>query len=141
MSRDKIVQVALSWENTPYHHQAGIKGVGVDCAYLIGHVAKECGFIPEFKIEPYSIEWHWHSREEKMCEIVESFGAKSIEIEDIMPGDILAFQYGRVCSHLGIYLGENRFIHANIKIGRVNVNTLAGDFKERLRKAYQFPNI
>lgn len=140
ISRKQIVEEALTWLNTPYHHQAACKNVGVDCAYLVGAVAEAVGAIAKFQVEPYSIEWHWHSREERMCNIVESFGGKQVK-GDPKPGDILAFKYGRVCSHLGIMLDDNQFIHAHIKAGRVVVNSLSGEFKDRLQRVYKFPNL
>lgn len=139
MNRQDIIKCAYSWVDTPYHHQAGVKGVGVDCAYLIGKVAEEVGAIEKFKVDPYSIEWHWHSKEERMCAIVEEFGA--IRVDEPKPGDILAFKYGRVCSHLGIMVRDNRFIHAHITSGKVLINTLSGDFLARLDRVYQFPNL
>jgi NlpC/P60 family putative phage cell wall peptidase len=141
MNRAEIVMAAYSWDRTPYHHQAGVKGAGVDCAYLIGKVAEEIGAIDKFYVEPYSIEWHWHSKEERMCNIVESFGAKQIPKEERKPGDILAFKYGRVCSHLGILVTPDYFIHAHIKAERVIVNSLSGEFLDRLERVYQFPNL
>lgn len=141
ITRAIIKSAALSWDNTPYIHQVGLKGVGVDCAYFVGKVAEEIGSIKDFKVEPYSVEWHWHSKEERMCEIVESFGAIQIPVETRLPGDILAFKYGRVCSHLGIMLDENRFIHAHMKARKVIVNSLSGEFIDRLERVYRLPNI
>jgi cell wall-associated NlpC family hydrolase len=34
-------------------------------------------------------------------------------------GDLLTFGLGRRASHVGIYLGEGRFIHASVKSGQV----------------------
>ena len=141
MNRAEVVMAAYSWDNTPYHHQAGVKGVGVDCAYLIGKVAEEVGAIKKFHVEPYSVEWHWHSKEEVMCSIVESFGAVQIPKTECKPGDILAFKYGRVCSHLGIMVTKDHFIHAHIKVGKVLVNSLSGEFLDRLERVYRFPNL
>jgi len=140
IQRTMIVTTALQWRNTPYQHQVGLKGVGVDCAYFVGKVAEECGFIKEFKVEPYSIEWHLHSREEKMCEIVESFGCTE-KIDNLQYGDILIFKYGRVGSHMGIYLGDNTFIHAHLPSKKVLVNTLIGEYQSRLHRIYEFPGI
>lgn len=139
MTRDDIMSCAMSWLNTPYQHQVGLKGVGVDCAYFVGKVAEEVGAIEKFYVEPYSIEWHWHSKEEKMLDIVKGFGA--IEVSTPQKGDILAFRYGRTCSHLGIYLYGDTFIHAHLKAGKVLVNSLRGEFKDRLEHVYQFPNL
>ena len=139
MKRKDIVKEVISWINTPYQHQVALKGFGVDCAYLIGKVAENVGAIEKFQIEPYSTEWHWHSHEEKMLGIVESFGA--IKVDEPKMGDILAFKYGRVCSHLGIMIDDNMFIHAHQGTGKVTVNRLTGEFKERLQAVYQFPNL
>ena len=141
LNRKTLVKTALTWLDTPYQHQVGLKGVGVDCAYLIGKIAEECGLIDNFVVEPYSIEWHLHSREERMCNIVESFGAMQIPIGELKMGDILAFRYGRVCSHLGLMLPDNRFIHAHLKSKKVLVNSLSGEFLTRLERAYRFPNL
>ena len=35
-----IVTEARTWVRTPYHHQARLKGVGVDCAGLVIGVAR-----------------------------------------------------------------------------------------------------
>lgn len=141
LTRSNIVDCAYNWIDTPYQHQVGLKGVGVDCAYLIGKVAEEVGAISKFQVEPYSIEWHWHSREERMCNIIESFGAVQKDTSKVKAGDILAFKYGRVCSHLGIMVSDNTFIHAHLKAGKVLVNTLSGEFLDRLERVYSFPNI
>lgn len=140
-TRKQITDCAKSWLDTPYQHQVGLKGVGVDCAYLIGKIAEETGSIEKFKVEPYSIEWHWHSREEAMCNIIEGFGAVQIDAKKAQPGDILAFKYGRVNSHLGVMLTDMYFIHAHLPAGKVLVNSLSGEFKDRLNRVYRFPNL
>ena len=42
----------------------------------------------------------------------------------LLPGDILTFGHGRRTSHVGIYVGDGRFIHASTKAGRVIETTL-----------------
>ncbi len=37
----------------------------------------------------------------------------------LRPGDLLTFGKGRTISHVGIYTGEGRFIHASVKSGKV----------------------
>jgi NlpC/P60 family putative phage cell wall peptidase len=35
MTRDEFIAEARTWIGTPYHHQARVKGVGVDCVGLV----------------------------------------------------------------------------------------------------------
>lgn len=137
-----IAEAALTWDNTPYHHQARVKGVGVDCAQLIAAVAEEVGLIPTGAVIPvnYSTEWHLHNREEVLLQNLEAFGCTKkvglVPEED----DILCFKYGRCVSHLGIYLGNSLFIHAARNAGKVTVNTLSPETLKRLAFIYIFPN-
>ena len=42
-----------------------------------------------------------------------SYGS-SVSRSDLQPGDLVFFQdYGAVASHVGIYIGNNEFIHAS----------------------------
>jgi cell wall-associated NlpC family hydrolase len=47
-----------------------------------------------------------------------------IGIEEARPGDLLFFRYTRKVSHVGIYLGDQRFVHAPSTGGRVSVASL-----------------
>ena len=141
-NRLRIILEAMEWVGTPYHHQARVKKIGVDCAQLVAGVAENV--FPRLKpinTEVYSVEWHMHNREEKMCNIIESFKCTRIEIDERLPGDILTFQFGRVQSHMGILINNNQFIHARMDIGKVVINQLSGDWLERLGRVYKFPTL
>ena len=141
-NRIRIVCEAFDWVGTPYHHQARVKGVGVDCAQLVAGVAENV--FPRLRPinnQVYSVEWHMHNREELMCDIIESFKCTRIEVADRQPGDILTFQFGRVQSHMGILINDNQFIHARMDIGKVVINQLSGDWLDRLGRVYKFPSL
>lgn len=134
----RAAEIAKTWLGTPYHHHARVKGVGVDCAQLMLGIAEELGLITTgLVVENYSTEWHLHNREEKMLNLIEEFGCKQKEVHEV--GDILAFQFGRVCSHLGIYVGNEQFIHARLDVRQVVLNTLSGDWQKRHIRTYSFP--
>lgn len=42
-----------------------------------------------------------------------------LDTAQLRPGDLLAFGRGRAASHVGIYVGEGRYIHASSVAGRV----------------------
>lgn len=141
-NRLRVVLEAWEWIGTPYHHQARLKGIGVDCAQLVAGVAENV--FPRLKpinTPAYSVEWHMHNREEKMCDLIESFKCERIELTDMIPGDILTFKFGRVQSHMGILVNDGQFIHARLDVGKVVLNQLSGMWLEHLGRAYKFPGL
>ena len=137
--RSDIITEALSWVDTPYHHQAKLKGVGVDCAQLILGVAQELHYTPkDVVVTGYSREWNIHNREEVMLGYLEQFGAFEVQ-RPLEGGDILCFKFGRACGHLGIYLGDGTFVHSHLTAGKVLVNSLSGDLLRKHAKTYSFP--
>lgn len=49
--------------------------------------------------------------------------------DELSPGDLVFFRtYRRDASHVGIYLGENQFIHAATRGGRVQIDSLRQDY-------------
>lgn len=130
---------AVTWIDTPYHHQARVKGVGVDCAQLVAAVYEEVSGKQVSIPQDYSPEWHLHNKEEKMIDILLGLGCVEKDVKDTQPGDILCFKFGRVCSHLGIMLHANMFVHARVDQGKTVVNTLSGDWAERHIRTFSFP--
>jgi murein DD-endopeptidase len=90
---DKVVAVATDQLGTPYRY-GGSKPGGFDCSGLVEYSYAKAGLIvPRTSFEQYR-------------------AAQPIDISDAKPGDLLFFRYDRKISHVGIYLGEDRFIHA-----------------------------
>ena len=142
----KIANAAISWLGTPYQNNAMVRGVGVDCAYLLVAAVVESGLMPKDKlnIEDYSNEWHLHHSEEKYLKYVEQVADK-VELEnDILEiGDFLLYQFGRCISHGAIYIGNGLVIHAFVdygvifsKLEDVIFNDSRG--RSRLRAVYRF---
>jgi NlpC/P60 family putative phage cell wall peptidase len=140
MINDEIVKEALTWLNTPYHHQAGVKGAGVDCAMYVLCVGRNINIVdPNIKAPKYSTQWHLHNKEELLLQTLEYFGCVEINISDMQPGDIVTFKFGRTTSHLGIVLENNQMIHAHQEAGKVVINDITGDWLNRLTHCYKFP--
>ena len=104
--RRSIVETALSLEGTPYRY-GGTGTGGFDCS----------GYVREVYMR-HSISLPHSSRAQyRDC--------TPVAIEDACPGDLVFFDVrGKGISHVGIYLGNRRFIHAATTIGKVCISSL-----------------
>lgn len=114
--REVVIKNAMEWLNTPYHSGARLKGVGVDCGQILIAVFEESGVIDTGSCEPgyYSPEFHLHRSEEKYLGWVQKY---CDPVTDPQAGDIALFKFGRCVSHGGIYIGDNKIIHAYVGMG------------------------
>lgn len=109
-TRAAIVAEALSWLSTPYHNHGRVKGVGVDCAQLPAAVYEACGLIPHLEPE-YSAQWMLHRDEELYLAWVRPY-AREITREEVQPGDLAMWKFGRTYSHSAIVIDPPTIIHA-----------------------------
>jgi len=136
ITREAIVSEALSWCGTPWHHEAALKGIGVDCAQLLRIVLVNLGA----NIRPtdhYPPDWHLHRSEERFMDFVLEY---CVEINcEPLPGDIFLWKVGRCYSHGGFYIGNGEIVHAVMQEGKVR-RALAseGELGWRPRKAFRW---
>lgn len=149
--KKQIVQEALQWIGTPYHHQARVKGIGVDCAQLLVGVALNIGLIDDEDLKKiplnYSPEWNIHNREEVMLGILETMGCRPV-VGTPAPGDIIAFRVGRAYGHLGIIVTSTEFVHAELQgstkgseNGKVVRVHMAGEWSKLEKRFFTFPGV
>lgn len=113
--RDDVVDEAMTWLRTPFHHAGRIKGVGVDCAMLPLEVYSKVGLIPYVeKVEGYPLDWHLHRNEERYLQTVL---CNAVETDTPQRGDFILFQFGRCYSHGAIVIDWPVLIHAYIGMG------------------------
>jgi len=99
----KLYKELKRWLGTPYVYAAHSCGEGTDCS----------GMVMEVFLKIYGIKVHRNSAKmlEENCRI--------IDLEDLREGDLVFFCTngdGRV-SHVGIYLKDNKFVHASSSRG------------------------
>ncbi|WP_319529361.1 NlpC/P60 family protein [uncultured Cohaesibacter sp.] len=121
--RDEIIAEALSWQGTPYRHQASCKGAGCDCLGLIRGVYRHFWDEPETP-PPYSPDWAETNGRETLALAATRY-LISVEKEDRAPGDVLLFRYkkGFPAKHAGILINSTQFLHAQHG-GNVSVASL-----------------
>jgi len=132
--RDAVITDARKWLGTPYHHQARVRGVGVDCAMLLCEVYEACGMIPHIDPRPYPPDWHLHRSEEKYLGWIKKYAD---QVDEPMPGDVVLYQFGRTVSHAGIVIDWPMIIHAYRGQGCVMSEGDRGELGPRIAGFYR----
>lgn len=114
-TRQQVVEIAKTWLGTPYHHEAGVKGAGADCAIFPINVAQEAGMMPKgIKIPHYPADWHMHQDEERYLETVLTYCAERPADYVPQPADFLLWKFGKCFSHGAVVVDWPVIIHAVI---------------------------
>lgn len=124
--RQAVVAEAKSWLGTPYHHMARKKGVGVDCAMLPAEVYAACGMIPAQDVTFYPADWHLHRGTQRYLERVLDY-AQEINQDQVQPGDLVLWRFGRAWAHGAIVEAWPDCIHAHRIAARVVMVNAAAD--------------
>ncbi|MCD6221001.1 LysM peptidoglycan-binding domain-containing protein [bacterium] len=104
-SRAEIINSAFSYLNMPYKLGGNGKRY-IDCSTLTRLVYKKVGIeLPKTS--------YYQFKE-----------GKKVSLSEALPGDLVFFKRGRYVGHVGIYIGNNLFIHASNKNGKVTINSL-----------------
>lgn len=134
--RLKVATAAASWLGTPYHHQARIKGAGVDCALLLCEVYESAGIVPFVDPTPYPQNWHIHRGAERYLGFVTKYATLSHAAPQL--GDVILFKFGRAFSHAGIYVGSNQVIHSLLDRGVIQTDLFEPPLGRRETVVYTF---
>ena len=91
--REQIVQTAMAMMGTPYVY-GGATPRGFDCSGLVQYSYQKAGInVPRTSRGQYR-------------------SAKPVPVAAARPGDLVFFASNQKISHVGIYLGDDEFIHA-----------------------------
>ena len=112
--RDSIVRLALAQVGTRYVH-GGESPAGFDCSGLVQYVYGNMYLMPP-----------------RLAAQQARIGAP-IRRDMLRPGDILAFGKGDSVTHVGIYVGDRKFVHASSVAGRVIVSSIDRPPSELIR--------
>jgi cell wall-associated NlpC family hydrolase len=111
--RDRVVQAGLDAIGTPYSW-GGDDADGFDCSGLVLHVFREIA----------GLELPRTARAQRTA------GESVANKQDLRPGDLVFFATrGRgVTSHVGIYIGQNKFVHAPRRGTKVRVDEMKNSY-------------
>jgi cell wall-associated NlpC family hydrolase len=101
---------AIALVGTPYHFGGNAPQGGFDCSGLVGYVFRDAAGValPRTSREMSDVK------------------ARKLDREDLQAGDLVFFADRRKISHVGIYVGELRFVHAPNAGGTVRLDRLDG---------------
>ena len=106
------IDQAMNLLGIRYRRGGSSPEAGFDCSGFVSHVFQEgLGLVLP------------HSSKEM------SKSGDAISRDDLRPGDLVFFNTMRTAfSHVGIYLGDNQFVHAPRSGGRVRIDDLRGSY-------------
>lgn len=103
--RRQVAQTATKMIGVPYRY-GGESPSGFDCSGLVQYSYRSAGItVPRTSREQYR-------------------AANPIRLTEAVPGDLLFFRYDNRISHVAIYLGDERFVHAPSSGKQVSVASL-----------------
>lgn len=108
-ARREVVAEARTWIGTPFHHEARVKGHGVDCAMLLIEVYAAAGVVERIQPKQYPPDWHLHRSEERYLNYVMLY---CHPVTHPQQADIAMFKVGRTYSHAAIVVAWPEVIHA-----------------------------
>jgi cell wall-associated NlpC family hydrolase len=113
VASDSLYSFISEWLNTPYKY-AGKSKSGIDCSYFTCTLYKD---VFNDTISGSSKTLLQNS--------------KPVKKENLTEGDLVFFKIkkGRV-SHVGVYLANNKFVHASVKLG-VTISDLNNDYYKK----------
>ena len=112
-ARSSIAQLALSMVGVPYRYGGAHPREGFDCSGLVYYSYTSNGHdVPRTSQAQFN-------------------AARKISLAQAAEGDLLFFQDQEKLSHVGIYLGEGRFVHAPSSGDSVRVASIDAPYYQR----------
>ncbi|RUL72888.1 C40 family peptidase [Dyella choica] len=104
---------AMALVGTPYHWGGNTPAGGFDCSGLVEYIYRNAA----------NIDLPHSSRD--MASIN---GLKIKRMDDLVSGDLVFFGGGSGISHVGVYVGKGRFVHAPNSGGTVRLDDIDGPY-------------
>lgn len=105
----QAASIAVRQVGVPYRY-GGHSPTGFDCSGLVHYSYLRAG-----KAVPRTTSQLWS-------------GTSAVDRNEIRAGDILFFRIEGKMSHVGMYVGDDRFVHAPSSGNSVSIETLSSDF-------------
>lgn len=101
---------AMSLVGTPYHWGGNTPVSGFDCSGLVAYIFRDAAAV----------------KLPRQSSAMGAIGGRQLSRRQLQSGDLVFFAASRSISHVGVYVGEQRFVHAPNSGGTVRLDSLDG---------------
>jgi Cell wall-associated hydrolases (invasion-associated proteins) len=115
VSANDILFRAIALVGTPYRHGGNTPQGGFDCSGLVEYVFRDVAGI----VLP------------RTAQDISEIGAPEVRRDRLESGDLVFFRQSWRVSHVGIYVGEGRFVHAPNEGGTVRLDLPRRDYWDK----------
>lgn len=144
ITNQDVVQEALEWVGTPYHHRTALKQKGVDCIGLILGVYAQIfneELFPRSELPIYSPDWRDATKRDNML-ILARKHFKRVPKGQEQPGDVRMFRmkHDSICKHCAFQINDFEILHA-YSGHKVCIGELTKVWKLRTVETFRFKNL
>jgi cell wall-associated NlpC family hydrolase len=137
MTREAIRERAVSLVGTPFHHGARKRGIGVDCVGVLIVIASELGVLGPYQHRAYSRLVDTVRLKAELAKYFDPLGAG----ERLESGDVILFRVKGHPQHVGVYVGDGYFVHADEGAGGVVMTGLRGKWSASVEERYRWKGL
>lgn len=120
---DRLIQKASGFLGVRYRLGGNSKR-GIDCSALVQNVYRS-----------FNVNLPRVARDQSKVGV-------EVDIDELAKGDLIFFNTNRYLGHVGIYIGNNEFIHASSRTRRVRIDSLNHPFyQERFERAVRIKEL
>ena len=101
---------AMSLVGTPYHWGGNTPTSGFDCSGLVTYIFRDAAEV----------------RLPRQSSVMGEIRGRELSRRQLQSGDLVFFAASHSISHVGVYVGEQRFVHAPNSGGTVRLDSLDG---------------
>jgi cell wall-associated NlpC family hydrolase len=110
--RNEVLFRALGLVGTPYRYGGTTPAGGFDCSGLVGFVYRDAAGVAL----------------PRASAAIAALSVPRVARDELLAGDLVFFGSRRTVNHIGIYVGEGRFVHAPSSGGTVRLDSLDGPY-------------
>ncbi|HEV7344786.1 MAG TPA: NlpC/P60 family protein [Devosia sp.] len=140
MTGDVVVAAARTFLGTPYRHQASLAGAGCDCLGLLRGVWRVLYGTEPMAVPPYRADMRDPANGGALRRAAERLLVA--QAQPLAAGQVVLFRLGGMAEakHCGILVSDQRFIHAQERLGVVEAN-LTEAWARRVSGRFSFPGF